>query len=429
MNAPEIRVDCSRAATRCHPRTVLLALVAIFAATPCNAYDVLLRWTVPPEPGIAGYRVYRGQASGTYASPVDVGGADSSTLSGVVYYLSQNLPLGTANYVAVTAYNSGGAESDYSNEKLFNLLVATPPSVNAGLDQTATVGALVSLGSSPNAGINYFWDETTGPAATLTSATTSRTQFTPQMPGAYTFALTAYDAQGIAARDSVMVIVTAAATMTPAITVTPQPTPVPTSSRTATRTAVPSSTPTRTATSMRTSTPTRGATEVRITTATPTVQGSNDTCTNAVFISAAAYSSTITTNSATSAAADPPVGCGNGSRAKSVWYRFTSPSDGTLTANTFGSNYDTILAAYTGSCGAFTAVPAACNDDSSGVQSRVSFTTTAGTTYYFLVSAYSANGGSLVFQLTFQSTQRTATPSPTRTRTPSPTTTFVSKPG
>jgi len=177
-----------------------------------------------------------------------------------------------------------------------------------------------------------------------------------------------------------------------------------------------------------------GATPTRTPT---TVSGvSNDTCTNAVAISAAPYSGTTITTSATIDAADPTVGCGNGSRGKSVWYRFTAPGNGTLTANTFGSSYDTILAAYTGICGAFTAVPGACNDDASSVQSQVSFTANAGTTYYFLASAYSNNGGTLVFQLTFQGAGPTATPSPTftaapptATRTPTPLPTLTFTPG
>jgi hypothetical protein len=170
-------------------------------------------------------------------------------------------------------------------------------------------------------------------------------------------------------------------------------------------------------------------------TPTPTSTiGWNDACADAVAIDTTPYSSTLVTSSATIDGTDPSVGCGNGSRAKSVWYSFTAPSSGTLTANSFGSNYDTILAAYTGSCGAFAPVPGACNDDTSGLQSRVSFTTSAGTTYYFLVSAYSNNGGNLVFQLTFQGAGPTATPTPTftpqpptptHTQTPLPTATFT----
>jgi hypothetical protein len=83
-----------------------------------------------------------------------------------------------------------------------------------------------------------------------------------------------------------------------------------------------------------------------------------------------------------------------------VWYTFTAPASARLTANTFGSSYDTILAVYTGACGSLSQVPGACNDDASGLQSRVSFLTQAGTTYHVLVTAYRGDGGRLVFQLT-----------------------------
>ncbi len=155
-------------------------------------------------------------------------------------------------------------------------------------------------------------------------------------------------------------------------------------------------------------------------TATSPSGAANDACVNATVIGAAPYSNSMPTTAATIDSADPAVGCGNSSRAKSVWYRFTAPSNGTVTANTFGSNYDTILAAYTGTCGAFNPVAGACNDDTNGTQSRVSFQATAGTTYFFMVTAYSSSGGNLVFQLSFVGTGNT--PTPTRTYTPRPST-------
>jgi hypothetical protein len=155
---------------------------------------------------------------------------------------------------------------------------------------------------------------------------------------------------------------------------------------------------------------------------TPTrPSGANDACVHATIIGTTPYSDTELTTTATIDGSDPVPACGNGSRGKSVWYRFTAPSAGTVTANTFGSSYDTILAAYVGSCGAFTPVANACNDDTAGQQSRVSFDATAGRTYYFLTTAYSNNGGSLVFQLTFQGAASTATPTATATlRPPTP---------
>ena len=144
----------------------------------------------------------------------------------------------------------------------------------------------------------------------------------------------------------------------------------------------------------------------------------NDACAAATVIAATPYSASVTTSAATVEASDPSPGCGNHSRSRSVWYRFTAPSSGTLTANTFGSNYDTILAAYSGTCGAFIPVSGGCNDDASSLQSRVSVAVSGGVTYFFLATAYSGNGGNLVLQLSFQAAGGTPVPSWTLTRTP-----------
>ena len=156
-----------------------------------------------------------------------------------------------------------------------------------------------------------------------------------------------------------------------------------------------------------TATPTftaRGATPTLTRTAAPPTRVpsvANDACGSAASIAATPYSTTSSTSGATTDASDPSPTCGNRSRARSVWYRFTARTSGTLTANTFGSSYDTILAVYTGTCGALSPVAGGCNDDASGLQSRVTVAVTAGTTYYFLVTAYQSSSGLLAFSLTF----------------------------
>jgi hypothetical protein len=235
-----------------HPRGVCAALVALFAnfwAGPCAAYDVLLRWTVPGL-DIAGYQVYTGAASRTYGSPTDVGSMASATLDGVVYSLYQNLQLGAPSYLAVTAYTTAQVQSDYSNEKVFDLASASPPHADAGPDQTGSVGQPLTLGSTPDAGVSYFWEQTAGPPATslLSSRTTSSTQFTSAAAGTYRFALIAYDSQNVAARSTVNVVVTSPVSLTPTLTETAAPPP------TFTATSVPSHTPTRTATPLPTAT-------------------------------------------------------------------------------------------------------------------------------------------------------------------------------
>ena len=199
------------------------------------------------------------------------------------------------------------------------------------------------------------------------------------------------------------------ATGTPTITATP--TPIATATHTATATTTPSATETPTATQARTNTASPTVTPV------PTPSVPNDPCGSAALISGIPYATTQTTPAATTDTADPIPSCGAGSRAKSVWYQFTASSPGMLTANTFGSNYDTVLSAYTGGCGA--PVSVGCNDDAPGTsQSELSLAATVGTTYLFMISAYHADGGTLVFNLAVQNPAPTATPTFTRTQTP-----------
>jgi hypothetical protein len=78
----------------------------------------------------------------------------------------------------------------------------------------------------------------------------------------------------------------------------------------------------------------------------------------------------------------------------SVWYRLTSPVTGRVTVNTCGSDFDTLLAIYTGtSVGALTEV--ASNDDGCGPQSSATFSVTAGTTYYAAVDGSDGATGSI----------------------------------
>jgi hypothetical protein len=87
----------------------------------------------------------------------------------------------------------------------------------------------------------------------------------------------------------------------------------------------------------------------------------------------------------------------------SVWCKFTAASTGTATFTTVGSNFDTTLAAYTGSSvNALTVI--ASNDDTGGATtSAISFMATAGTTYYIAVDGFSANMGNYTLNYTLPS--------------------------
>jgi hypothetical protein len=152
---------------------------------------------------------------------------------------------------------------------------------------------------------------------------------------------------------------------------------------------------------------------------------------DAVAVLSLPFSLTENTSAANPAVSDPNPACSNNSNRKAVWFTYTAASAGSLAADTFGSNYDTILQVYstTTNCTGLAAVTSACNDDSGGtVQSKATFTATAGTTYYFLVSDFNAGGGALTFNLnTTPAAAPTSTAIPTRsvTNTPANTATFT----
>jgi hypothetical protein len=77
-------------------------------ATGSGQYPLTLHWDPSSSPGIAGYRVYYGTASGNYTTSVEVGNVTTDTVAG--------LTGGVTYYFAVTAFDTDGDESDFSNE-------------------------------------------------------------------------------------------------------------------------------------------------------------------------------------------------------------------------------------------------------------------------------------------------------------------------
>lgn len=120
----------------------------------------------------------------------------------------------------------------------------------------------------------------------------------------------------------------------------------------------------------------------------------NDDIANATVITALPFTDSLDTTDATTAPDDPQCE-GN---AHTVWYSFTPATDVSIAPNTFGSDYDTTLSAYTGSPGALTQI--ACNDDFLGLQSRIRFDAAGGTTYFIMVGSFDeTDGGDLVLSV------------------------------
>ena len=109
----------------------------------------------------------------------------------------------------------------------------------------------------------------------------------------------------------------------------------------------------------------------------------NDLCSAAEVIPTVPFMATQSTAAATTSGDDPLQTCSYGGPAQNghtVWYSYQSASDRMISLDTFGSNYDTVLSVYTGSCGSLTEV--ACNDDvAGGVLSQLSWLARAGVPY------------------------------------------------
>ena len=88
---------------------------------------------------------------------------------------------------------------------------------------------------------------------------------------------------------------------------------------------------------------------------------------------------------------DPVPSCVSSRLGATAWYTVTPAADGFMGVDTALSDYDTVVAVYTGTPGSF--VEQACGDDEAGQQSHVSLAVTAGTTYYIMVGAKNEGAG------------------------------------
>lgn len=122
----------------------------------------------------------------------------------------------------------------------------------------------------------------------------------------------------------------------------------------------------------------------------------NNLCANAIMVGA--RSVTPGTNSAANNVGAGPF-CGTTPGSAGVWYTVVGTGGQMIASTCTGSNFDTKLNVYTGSCGAFTCVGG--NDDACGTQSRVTFNSVQGQLYYIYVTGFGTASGN--FTLTMES--------------------------
>jgi hypothetical protein len=115
----------------------------------------------------------------------------------------------------------------------------------------------------------------------------------------------------------------------------------------------------------------------------------NDDFDQATVVSALPFTNELDTTDATPAL-DDPTDCFGLGGSSSVWYVFTPSHDLKVQADTYGSDYDTLLAVYTGVRGSLSFVPP-CSPSGGLIYDRLVLSLSEGVTYYFEVFAGSGH--------------------------------------
>lgn len=88
------------------------------ASPPLPAGTLTFAWDPSADPSVVGYRLYRGTASQTYTTAVDVGQNTAAVISGLLSEVTY--------YFAVTAYDNSGVESPFSGEISYTVPANAP---------------------------------------------------------------------------------------------------------------------------------------------------------------------------------------------------------------------------------------------------------------------------------------------------------------
>ena len=124
-------------------------------AAEAQTSSVKLAWNPSVVSQLAGYRIYDGVSSHTYTNMVEVGNVTNATISG--------LTVGLTYFFSVTAYDTIGLESPFSNEISYTVTNSVPSCTYAIAPTSASFGAAGGAGNARvTAGGGCFWMVTSG---------------------------------------------------------------------------------------------------------------------------------------------------------------------------------------------------------------------------------------------------------------------------
>ncbi|MDD2735607.1 MAG: Ig-like domain-containing protein, partial [Desulfuromonadaceae bacterium] len=173
--------------------SVLAAILSLSMSETGFAADVSLKWDANIEADLAGYKVYHSADSAPLegTTPLDVSNQTTATISGLDPDKSYSF--------AVTAYNTSGLESTYSN--IVSIVEQSPPTVDISspADSVNVSGTvLISVNAADNVGVTKVEFYVNGVLkATDTGAPYSYSWDTSSVAsGTYTLMVKAFDAAG-----------------------------------------------------------------------------------------------------------------------------------------------------------------------------------------------------------------------------------------
>ncbi len=139
-----------------------------------------------------------------------------------------------------------------------------------------------------------------------------------------------------------------------------------------------------------------GGTATSAATFNATTAPANDRFANARTLTGASGTTTGSNTDATREAGEPNHAGNSGG--SSVWFSWVAPAAGNFTFETTGSDFDTLLAVYTGA-NVSALTPLASNDDAApGTISRVTFPAVAGITYRLAIDGFNGASGSWILR-------------------------------